>query len=153
MVSFDFEDGFILLYVLLAAAMASNKITDERSTVSSAKVSCCGRFWAKLTRRKVIREDLMKTELDRILTPLAVVMIGIGQMSGGGAFVVLGEFRAALEYIRKLTRFSTFRACSTARRSWSGTVVRDWWNSCVYHRHLLRRIRRHNTTSRFWILI
>ncbi|GAV02620.1 hypothetical protein RvY_13161 [Ramazzottius varieornatus] len=49
-----------------------------------------GHFWAKLTRRKVIREDLMKTNLKRSLSPVAVIAIGIGQMAGGGAFVVLG---------------------------------------------------------------
>ncbi|XP_055347237.1 probable cationic amino acid transporter isoform X2 [Paramacrobiotus metropolitanus] len=48
------------------------------------------RFLSRLTRRKVISDDVMSTELSRILTPLAVIMIGIGQMSGGGAFVVLG---------------------------------------------------------------
>ena len=62
-----------------------------------------GHFWAKLTRRKVIREDLMKTNLKRTLSPFAVIAIGIGQMAGGGAFVVLGKFKHFPFQIPKLS--------------------------------------------------
>ncbi|OQV12832.1 Cationic amino acid transporter 4 [Hypsibius exemplaris] len=64
-------------------------MTESASDVDDAP-GCCGNIWRKLTRRKVIYDDLMATDLSRVLSPLTVVLIGIGQMAGGGAFVILG---------------------------------------------------------------
>ncbi|XP_055347238.1 high affinity cationic amino acid transporter 1-like [Paramacrobiotus metropolitanus] len=45
----------------------------------------------KLTRRKVIRTNPLQTDLQRVLTTWGIILFGIGQISGGGPFVVAGS--------------------------------------------------------------
>jgi hypothetical protein len=49
----------------------------------------------KMVRRKVIRQNPMETELKRVLTTLGIALFGVGQMAGGGPFVVAGTFATA----------------------------------------------------------
>ncbi|XP_075258083.1 cationic amino acid transporter 3-like isoform X2 [Convolutriloba macropyga] len=53
-------------------------------------------LWSKLTRRRVLERDAMKTELNRCLSTLDLILIGIGNMVGGGMYVLTGELAAAI---------------------------------------------------------
>ena len=49
-------------------------------------------FCGKLTRKKVIGGDIMETPLKRYFGTWDLTLFGIGQMIGGGIYVLSGNF-------------------------------------------------------------
>ena len=52
----------------------------------------CSEFFGKLTRKKILSGNMMETDMKRCLGTWDLMLFGVGQMIGGGIYVLSGTF-------------------------------------------------------------